>query len=148
MSWLEDVWPKVSPTCPWSGRQRKAWGGAQQNPRKPPMKSQPTEWATALNRRGCRPLRGLVDVGYLDLGFRCAPPQALRCRPLCGLVRSLLWRVLRRRTEVYDHTPQGFLATYRLKYGTGCDRKVCCRARTTHRKTETIRTRQKNSHRT
>ena len=32
-----------------------------------------------------RLLRGLTDLWYFNLGFRCAPPQALRCRPLRGL---------------------------------------------------------------
>ena len=72
---------------PRSGRQRKAWGEAQRNPRLMfQISLQPTEWATASVIQGCRPLRGLKIISITRfLGFRCASPQALRCRPLRGL---------------------------------------------------------------
>jgi enediyne biosynthesis protein E4 len=78
------------------GRQRKACGEAQRNPREKTPNTIPACEAgdrdgmnvyCSRNQRyqliatGCRPLRGLdgLDRGEF-LGFRCAPPQALSCR--------------------------------------------------------------------
>jgi hypothetical protein len=50
---------------------------------------EPAKWATAykkVDRRdvGCRTLRTLGFLGFNNLGFRCAPPQALGFHPLRG----------------------------------------------------------------
>src|SRR5262245_39594043 len=80
------------------GRQHKAWGGAQRNPREDAPKIVRACGAgdrdvanidcdeTQRNQlivTNCRPLRGLDWLyGARFLGFRCAPPQALCCRLL------------------------------------------------------------------
>src|SRR5262245_55882941 len=80
------------------GRQHKAWGGAQRNPREDAPKIVRACGAgdrdvanidcdeaqrNQLIATNCRPLRGLDWLyGARFLGFRCAPPQALCCRLL------------------------------------------------------------------
>ena len=83
---------KCQRPSPRSGRQRKAWGEAQRNPRiDSENKGKPAEWATALSqvRQIVAPffptLRALGFLTFLILGFRCAPPQASCSRPLRGL---------------------------------------------------------------
>src|SRR5215831_10936098 len=78
------------------GRQNKAWGGAQRNPREDAPKiiraceagdrdvANNDCFETQRNQvTNCRPLRGLDWFCRARfLGFRCAPPQALFCRLL------------------------------------------------------------------
>src|SRR5262245_66059321 len=80
------------------GRQNKAWGGAQRNPREDAPKIVRACGAgdrdvanidcdeaqrNQLIATNCRPLRGLDWLyGARFPGFRCAPPQALFCRLL------------------------------------------------------------------
>src|SRR6185295_19307174 len=63
-----------------SRRKRKAWGAAQRNPRNREAKTpQPAEQATdSYHGKRYRPLRGLASSLTVNLGFRYAPPQALR----------------------------------------------------------------------
>src|SRR5688500_3620295 len=57
----------------------------------------------------CHPLRGLCGYFFLRvLGFRCAPPQALRCHPLPGLEGgSTTTRVLAKRSITRFVTSSG-----------------------------------------
>src|SRR5262245_41414227 len=65
------------------GRENKAWGGAQRNPRERTHKViQACEAGDRNVPTICRPLRGLEKQCNKFLGFRCAPPQALLCRLL------------------------------------------------------------------
>src|SRR5262245_37310206 len=97
------------------GRQNKAGGGAQRNPRaRAPKIFQACEAGdrdvaatncdetrrNQLIATNCRPLRGL-DWLYRArfLGFRCAPPQALFCRLLRRLKTGCATRDLLRRLK-------------------------------------------------
>jgi hypothetical protein len=84
-------------------RQHKAWGVAQRNPRGVTEKNRAHEVGGGGALQGnrcermiyirhlcirfhCRPFHGLGIRRFRShLGFRCAPPQALCCRPLRGL---------------------------------------------------------------
>src|SRR5262249_7839100 len=97
------------------GRQHKAWGGAQGNPREDAPKIVRACGAgdrdvanidcdeTQRNQlivTNCRPLRGLDWLyGARFLGFRCAPPQALCCRLLRRLKTGCVTRDLLRRLK-------------------------------------------------
>ena len=92
---------------PRSGWQHKAWGGAQRNPRTMRDKrSSPRSGRQRPCEEQMMPLddlylRCLVCVSAVarftgskidalaNLGFRCAPPQALCCRPLRGAKATL-----------------------------------------------------------
>jgi len=66
-----------------SGRQHKAWGGAQRNPRNRGMKTAARGSGRQPDHdKRCRPLRGLGCVWAVNLGFHFVSPQALCCRPL------------------------------------------------------------------
>jgi len=67
-----------------SGRQHKAWGGAQRNPRVDSPKIMPARGAGDSVYRDFWALARSAGCGssLQFLGFRCAAPQALCCRPL------------------------------------------------------------------
>ena len=82
---------------PRSGRWRKAWGEAQRNPRIAIQKtSKPAERPTVESSLLDVVYRTAIDrfagsaklVGLAILGFRCAPPQALRLRLLRRLFQA------------------------------------------------------------
>jgi hypothetical protein len=93
---------------PRSGREHKAWGVAERNPRvQQCINSEPVKRATAgaqtdvsdtghplastaLRKAAAAHYRGLCFLSVIGLGFRCAPPQALCCHPLRGLGHSIL----------------------------------------------------------
>ena len=92
----------VTSLSPRSGRQHKAWGGAQRNPKNWRLKITTARGAgDSLNslRLSPAPRAGKIS-GILTWGFRCAPPQALRCRPLRGLCSQVA--ALKRSSQPYS----------------------------------------------
>jgi hypothetical protein len=105
---------QVRDASPRSGRQRKAWGGAQRNPRNRALKiSEVGEAAvsrfiltvTLLVARAIDRFAGFaIFFANPILGFRYAPLQALCCWPLRGLGVSI-----HRRSELPSICGQGCL---------------------------------------